>query len=338
MAASNPLKIIDISQTGPSTPAELLDALTTQGFVFVDGHDFTQEEVDSLFDLSRAFFQLPSDYKQRYSIVGNTGYITFTKENLDPAKKDDFKEGLNLSDLDLATGELNPAQLIPDWIKDDDARYELIKSSIRKLNSLNLKLLESIAVALEIEDSGECAGAQWFTSRYDPKLKSGSTLRFLHYPVLNSNNSEGEIRAGAHTDYGSMTLLFQRRNQEGLEIYSPISKRWEKVPYVETENTGAAMAPPIVMNIGDLLSYWTAGLLKSTIHRVKFDASESRKEDRYSIVFFSHPSDETLLEPVPSPLIRARARSGRGVTKDEAKGEFITALEHLQRKLAPTYQ
>ena len=63
------------------------------------------------------------------------------------------------------------------------------------------------------------------------------------------------------------------------------------------------MAPPLVVNIGDLLSYWTAGLLKSTIHRVKFPAQELG-QDRYSIVFFSHPSDNALLEPVPSEIIR----------------------------------
>ena len=46
------------------------------------------------------------------------------------------------------------------------------------------------------------------------------------------------------------------------------------------------MAPPLVVNIGDLLSYWTAGLLKSTIHRVKFPAkAQELGQDRYSIVF-----------------------------------------------------
>ena len=45
------------------------------------------------------------------------------------------------------------------------------------------------------------------------------------------------------------------------------------------------MAPPLVVNIGDLLSYWTAGLLKSTIHRVKFPKAQELGQDRYSIVF-----------------------------------------------------
>ncbi|EDK46346.1 conserved hypothetical protein [Lodderomyces elongisporus NRRL YB-4239] len=360
MTASNPLQIVDISQETRVAAAELLDALTTQGFVFIDGHDFTQIEVDSLFNLSKQFFQLPREYKEKYiidsSLGKNTGYISFTQENLDPSKKNDFKEGLNMSELNLLTGEPDCNGPIPDWLKNDTERYGLITSSIKKLNLLNLKLLELVAIALSVEDqnNGECKGKDWFTSRYKPTEKSGSTFRWLHYPVVNSEHPDAEIRAGAHTDYGSMTLLFQRENQEGLEIYSPMSKLWEKVPFVKSErtNSGTAnaggsavateekMAPPIVMNIGDLLSYWTAGLLKSTIHRVRFENSagkQQRNEDRYSIVFFAHPSDDTLLEPVPCDMIRYRSKMGRGVAKDEEKGEYITALQHLQKKLANTY-
>ncbi|KAI3405563.2 hypothetical protein KGF56_001581 [Candida oxycetoniae] len=333
MCKPNPLKIVDIKSNSNETPKEFLNALTTQGFVFIDGHDFTSKEVNTLFQLSKAFFELPMSYKEQFAKTeGNTGYISFNRENLDPTRKNDFKEGLNISDLNLVTGEPSSEAPVPDWIKEAE-RYELVTSVIRKFNILTLKLLELLAIGLNIDDTETLKGRDWFVSRYRPDAKSGSTLRFLHYPKLNfDSNPVGEVRAGAHTDYGSMTLLFQKQNQEGLEIFSQISGKWEKVPYIETGKF-PGMAPPIVMNIGDLASYWTAGLLKSTIHRVRFESQdEKQSEDRYSIVFFSHPNDETLLEPVPSDLIKSRSKSG--VAKDT---KYITALQHLHRKLASTY-
>ena len=62
-------------------------------------------------------------------------------------------------------------------------------------------------------------GENWFASRYASDSESGSTFRLLHYPCQKSLNPESVIRAGAHTDYGSMTLLFQKENQDGLEIF-----------------------------------------------------------------------------------------------------------------------
>lgn len=326
--AGNPLTTVDISKPDKVTVAkELLDALVSQGFVFIDGHDFQADEVNKIFDLSKEFFKLPLEYKQKFPFdSSNSGYIQFNRENLDPSQKKDFKEGLNFSGIDFTSGE--PSGPVPEWFIEDTSRHEFVKKTILKLNQLALDLLVVLARALDIQDNDECPGIEWFTSRYKPTSKSGSTLRFLHYPAQNSDDELSEVRAGAHTDYGSMTLLFQKEHQEGLEIYSPLSKKWEKVPFITSSKPG--MAPPIIVNIGDLLSYWTAGLLKSTIHRVRF--SNAQAEDRYSIVFFSHPSDETLLEPVPSELLRDR--TGRGVAKDT---EYITALQHLQKKIANTY-
>ncbi|EMG48433.1 hypothetical protein SBY92_003321 [Candida maltosa Xu316] len=329
---SNPLKVINISQSTPTIAKELLDAATSQGFLFLEGHDFTQKEVDQLFDLSKDFFNLPTDYKLKYPVdSSNHGYAQMGKENLNPSdqKQGDPKEALNITSLNFETG--TSSLVVPDWITDDKDRDALVSNTIQKLYQLSLQILQYLAIALEIENTENTKGEDWFASRYKPDLSSGSTFRFLHYPGQKSLNPESVIRAGAHTDYGSMTLLFQKENQEGLEIYSPVSKKWEQVPFVPSTIDG--MAPPIVVNVGDLLSYWTAGLLKSTIHRVKFPKKvQETGQDRYSIVFFSHPNDDALLEPVPSEVIRKI--EGRGANKDT---NYITAKEHLQKRLSATY-
>lgn len=333
--ANNPLKIVDVSDINDITAEQILDAATSQGFLFVEGHGFTGEEVASLFELSKKFFELPADYKQKYPIdETNAGYTDFGGENLDPAtqKKGDPKEGFNFCGLNFLTGE--QSKEYPPWFNEDPKRIALVKKMLIALYQLSMRILKLLAMGLQIETVNGVNGTEWFDSRYAPDKQSGSTFRFLRYPGQKSLNPEAVIRAGAHTDYGSMTLLFQQENQEGLEILSPVSKKWEAVPYVApNQEKFPGESAPIVINIADQLSYWTGGLLKSTVHRVKFPPKvQETGQDRYSIVFFSHPNDATLLEPVPSEKVRSI--TGRGANKEK---EPITAKQHLDKRLAATY-
>lgn len=118
----------------------------------------------------------------------------------------------------------------------------------------------------------------------------------------------------------------------------------------ESERDGT---PPVVVNIGDLLSYWTDGLLKSTMHRVVFPGhqegqqGQGQGQDRYSIVFFSHPVNSTQLTPVPSAIVAAHrkaredaaAAAGSDAGLDGAGLEpgTITASQHLKARLLATY-
>ena len=104
------------------------------------------------------------------------------------------------------------------------------------------------------------------------------------------------------------------------------------------------------MNIGDLLSYWTNGLLRSTVHRVIFPRDTKAGEDRYSIVYFNHPLDDAELVAVPSRIIREQKEElqrlgvyaedehehgyGGGMTGERA----MTAKEHLMKRLGATYK
>jgi isopenicillin N synthase-like dioxygenase len=87
------------------------------------------------------------------------------------------------------------------------------------------------------------------------------------------------------------------------------------------------------VNIGDLLSYWTNGLLKSTVHRVIFPVDDGKTmRDRYSLAYFSAPVSTTVLDVVPSEKVAALGKE-RGST-DRKK---ITAHEHLMGRLKGTY-
>jgi isopenicillin N synthase-like dioxygenase len=167
-----------------------------------------------------------------------------------------------------------------------------------------------------------------------------------------------DVRAGAHSDYGSLTLLFRLPGQGGLELQNPIDPtQWIPVPVNPVPDTLAD--PPILVNIGDLLSFWTGGMLKSTVHRVAFshtpggdadaDAEVTGKE-RYSMAYFCHPLDGVELGAVPGEVIRKFVQSGDGEAelerqrvrlglgeKREGKEEVLTAKQHLDRRLRVTY-
>ncbi len=139
-----------------------------------------------------------------------------------------------------------------------------------------------------------------------------------------------------------MTLLFRLRGQAGLEILTR-ENTWAPVP-VCPPGTEDDDTPPVLVNIGDLLSYWTNGLLRSTVHRVVFAGGdeggrlvegETDTEPRYSIAYFCHPVGTMPLEPVPSE--RVRAFSGAGSAKAAegnpyAERKVLTADEHLQMR------
>lgn len=171
-----------------------------------------------------------------------------------------------------------------------------------------------------------------------------------------------DIRAGAHSDYGSLTLLFQLPGQPGLEILTP-SGEWVPVPTDPDSSTLASSSAatatetrslPILANIGDLLSYWTNGLLKSTIHRVIFPnnnklsygiSKTSENNDgsdrlvsnaRYSIAYFCHPLNDAKLEPLPSEAVYNRKLIDDNDNSSSRK-RVMTAKDHLDERLAATY-
>ncbi len=206
-------------------------------------------------------------------------------------------------------------------------------------HKLCLKILTLFGLGLRIEPSK--GGSSWFSSRHSRSLgPSGCTLRLLYYPSIPESvdfQPEVDIRAGAHSDYGSVTLLFQRPGQPGLEVLKT-DKTWAPVP-VTPPGTEADPSPPILVNIGDLLSYWTNGLFKSTVHRVIFP-TEARKggEERYSIAYFCHPADSTVLEPVPSDMVSARKPDlDLATERPDNDNKTITAREHLLDRLKATY-
>lgn len=347
MSAGNPLEIINLKDRSRTNANKIVEAAASQGFLMFEGHDFSQEEVELLFKISKDFFKLPVEEKVKFNItLDNAGYTGMGVENLEEDQLGkpigDPKEGFNFASFDLTTA--TPNQPIPPYFED---KMEMVKSTVLKLRKALSTALELLAEGLEIKAQDGSIDNQWFANRHADTDASGTTFRFLHYPCPVAPGATEEEKskfsnlnvAGAHTDYGTVTLLFQQEGESGLQIHSPVSKKWEEVPYVAARGEFAEKgeAAPLVVNIADQLCYWTNGVLKSTIHRVRFpkDLLDQGK-DRYSIVLFAHPGHDTVLEPVPSK--RIESVKGRGASYYmEKHGVSQTAGEHLNKRLSSTY-
>jgi isopenicillin N synthase-like dioxygenase len=187
------------------------------------------------------------------------------------------------------------------------------------------RVLEAIALGLGINPAN--GGRNWFAPLHDlSRGQSGSVLRFLYYPKIepeHAYDAASDLRCGAHSDYGTLTLLFQLQGQPGLEIQDAETLSWSAVPVNHTSEQDV----PILVNVGDLLSYWTNGYLKSAVHRVI--AADSSAPERYSIAYFCHPLDDARLDPVPSLVVQSH--------RPEARDKVITAREHLEARLRATF-
>jgi isopenicillin N synthase-like dioxygenase len=134
-----------------------------------------------------------------------------------------------------------------------------------------------------------------------------ATLRLLHYPA--QPRAGAGMGAGAHTDYGNLTLLIGN-GVGGLQI-RPRNGDWIDAPHIP----GA-----FICNIGDCLMRWSNDTYVSTPHRVLPPAQE-----RYSIAFFLDPNADAVVEPIV------------GRSSEAAKYPPITGAAFLESRLNPTY-
>ena len=310
--------IFYISKPTEEIHDQLFKASTEQGFLFVKGHGISQTHIDNLFKLSAQFFDLDESIKSKYPIKNNVGYTSLTQEQLDPRKTKDFKEAYNFGPVNSSTGEI-PIENHPEIFQ----KYEeIITKTNLYLFQVAKILFNHLLKTLEIDSENipsimECLNGDTHT-----------ILRFLRYPQIRDTKEveNDDIRAGAHTDYGLLTILFQQEGQQGLQLnVNQNDDDWTPVAFQPSDDISKEGAP-LVVNFGDLFQFWTNDIIKSTRHRVA--VPESRLKDRYSIVFFVHPEDDTSLEGWNSKYI----------PKDKDDKPKVTAYEHLLMRLEDTYK
>jgi isopenicillin N synthase-like dioxygenase len=275
-----------------SEARKLLVACETDGFFNLAGHSVPRSLQLDVFAKARQFFELPLATKMRYLATpqtANRGYTPSESEQLDPlsTKRGDTKEGFYIG-MDREPCQGRALQGYNQYLKAHDEgvnidaaewnecmiryRDELIDVA-RRLNRL-------FAVALELGD--ERALDKYFG---DPM----AFVRLLRYDRVASSEGE-QLGAGAHSDYGHVTLLMTD-DEPGLQIFERRAQRWVDVPKPDDEGA-------FIVNIGDMLQTITGGRFKSTLHRVYTPATAGGSNRRQSVAFFFDPNFDAEIVPL----------------------------------------
>jgi isopenicillin N synthase-like dioxygenase len=151
----------------------------------------------------------------------------------------------------------------------------------RVLADLARTLMRLFALALDQPE-------QFFDDKIDKHI---SRLRVRNYPAPTVPPKPGQLRAGTHSDYGSLTILKTEDKPGALQVYNKAGE-WVDVPSVP----GC-----FIVNLGDLMARWTNDTWVSTLHRVvnpPLDAADRSR--RQSLVFFHNPNYDAVIACIPS--------------------------------------
>ncbi|GAA5978491.1 hypothetical protein JCM5350_003120 [Sporobolomyces pararoseus] len=299
------LNTIDISDyLSNSDNAERAQELAQQivreservGFFYVKGWEkvVPKELVQQVFEYNERFFDLPLEIKNSLAYTSskaNRGYLSFGREQaslstqvtlnggeiVSVQTEKDQKETMEIgNDIDPDYPEHWPKEQDLPGFKSTMNRFHL------SCHELHLKIMSLLAIALKLD-----------RDYFLPSIAGRNhCLRLLHYPP--TSRDDGETRIGSHTDFGTVTLLWQD-STGGLEVTGP-DGQWASVePKPDT----------FVINIGDILSRWSNDKLKSTIHRAvlpdssKDDPKTGKTRTRRSVAYFCNPDPAALIECIP---------------------------------------
>ncbi|MDO6589857.1 isopenicillin N synthase family oxygenase [Loktanella sp. D2R18] len=281
--------------------ADLGKACRETGFFVITGHGVSHDLIANVYTMADRFFALPAATKAKVAISKNPhnrGWAQQGSEALDEAsglkdRKEAFNVGLDLpaDDPRVIAGE--PFRGVNVWPEIEGFKDVMLDYYEQVLN-LGRTLHSAIATDLVLPP-------QYFAPHFTEPM---ATLRVLSYPA--APDGEG-IGAGAHSDYGSITLLMTD-GVAGLQV-KPRGGDWTDVPHIQDA---------YIVNIGDSLMRWSNDLYVSTPHRVL-----PPKSARRSIAFFLDPNPESVITALP----------GTGT----AKYDPVSAADYLRSRLDATY-
>lgn len=140
-----------------------------------------------------------------------------------------------------------------------------------------------------------------------------------------SSRSQGMWRAGAHTDFDCLTLLFQRPGQGGLQVCPGKDRESQQWTSIEPREE------VITCNIGDMLMRWSDDQLPSNFHRVRNPLPHEYQGPRYSLAFFCQANkDVEILGPQRKyPPISAEDYLQQRIQANFAKGKMLPCVVYL---------
>ncbi|WP_022962162.1 isopenicillin N synthase family dioxygenase [Halopseudomonas pelagia] len=286
------------------------------GFLVITQHQIPAELIERVSRLTSLFFDLPMDEKRKANRPRPDmvrGYSAVAEESLsysmEEAAPGDLKESFsigpqNIPDEPYYSEALAGPHFAPNvWPTAVPGFEQAYAEYFEAMGDLACSLMRIFALALELPES-------FFDDKIDKHI---SMFRSLRYPHLRNGIEEGQLRAGAHTDYGSLTIVKPDGALGGLQVCNREGE-WVDVPFVEDG---------FVVNIGDLMMQWTNDQWISTLHRVVNPPEDAAgDQQRQSLVFFHQPNYDVVVECLPSCVAEGK----------QPRYAPVTSGDHLQSK------
>jgi isopenicillin N synthase-like dioxygenase len=290
MNTARTIPLIDIAPYGDDGAGKaavaraVADACEQVGFLAITGHGIEQALLDRAFAVSREFFDLPVEQKllsRPRGEVAPRGYAAMESKGLaatlgEVAPKDlreQFMLG-TLAPMPASVADLPGAAgcYAPNIWPERPGEYRAIFTALyHALEELADRLMRIFALGLKLPED-------YFADKIDHHF---SVLGSNHYPALDRPPLPGQLRTGAHTDFGSLTILCPTAGPGGLQVRAADDE------WIDVQPLPGAL----IINIGDMMARWTNDRWRSTLHRVANPpdavAAMSRRQ---SIAFFCHPN------------------------------------------------
>lgn len=258
------MKVQKVSLKSQNVGSQLVDSFIDTGFAIVTDHGISKRIVDNVYYSARNFFGAPSHIKNLRLFDPKTmgGYFPPKTEKAKGAEHPDLKEFFHF--------------------------YRHLESNEKITELYDALELYAVGMLKAIEDELLIRNIPITSSPSLSESVKGSQktlFRLLHYPPTQDFGDDADImeRAAAHEDINLITLL-PVATAPGLQV-KDVQGNWHDVE---------ADPGSIVVNVGDMLSEATKGVLPSTTHRVVADKA-ARSQSRYSMPLFLHPHPETVL-------------------------------------------
>lgn len=297
--------------------AEELDRICCDiGFLVIVGHG-VDDELLSRVDLSaRRFFALapqqkamwkrPQDDQVRgYSALGDEGLSNSIGEKTPGDLKESFSIGpIDPPDTAYFTGAAAGPHFAPNLWPDQVPGFKASWSDyFEAMSLLSADLMRLFALALKLPED-------FFADKINHHI---SMFRALSYPSQEQEPEPGQLRAGAHSDYGSLTIVRVEDRPGGLQVCNKAGQ-WVDVPFVPNS---------FVVNLGDLMMQWTNDRWISTMHRVVNPPRQAAADShRQSLVFFHQPNYDAMITCLESCLAPG----------EQPKYAPISSGDHLRNK------
>jgi isopenicillin N synthase-like dioxygenase len=299
-AVDNGLPTIDLaplrrgSETAKRDVARQIDAACTEiGFFTVVGHDISEDALATVRQKAVDFFALPREEKMKvqrppqkisrgYNWVGDRSLSYSLGKTAPPDIQEAFAFGPDdVADLASRVDAASAAMYAPNlWPLRPPEFKTVMLSYSAAMSALAADLLRAMATALGVNES-------YFVGKFD---RQASVARLIRYPAVTQPPLEGQLRAGTHTDYGTMTLVRGDDTPGGLQVK-------------QRQGAWIDVHPPpnsFVCNIGDLMMRWSNDRWVSTLHRVAVPPPDAEPTDRISLVFFQNPNPDTVIRCFPT--------------------------------------